>query len=121
MPEVKKSRARQISQRFLCPAFLVSLYYLLKYRAIVSTRAEVELSSKVHLGRKTTIGSFTKLKATDGPLRIGIRSGIANGCFIAASAGGLYIGDNFICGPNVVIVASNYVTEKKGRSFRRSR
>lgn len=114
MPVVKKNRYRQLLQRFFCPAFLVSLYYLVKYRAMVSTKAEVELSSSIRLGRKTTVGSFTKLKATEGQLTIGVRSGIANGCFISASTGGLQIGDNFICGPNVVIVSSNYVTEKKG-------
>ena len=114
MPEVKPNRTRQAFQRFLCPAFLVTLYYLVKYRAMVSTKAEVELSPHIRLGRKTTIASFTKIKATDGPLTIGDRSGIANGCFITASAGGLHIGENFICGPNVVIVSSNYITERKG-------
>lgn len=114
MPAVKKNRFRQVLQRFFCPAFLVSLYYLVKYRAMVSTKAEVELSLWIRLGRKTTIGSFTKIKATEGPITIGVRSGIANGCFITASTGGLQIGNNFICGPNVVIVGSNHITEKKG-------
>ena len=99
-------------RRLLVPRVVVTAYYFLKSRSLVSLKAEVELSPMLTFGRGCTVGSFTKIKATDGPLRIGDRSGIATGCFLSAQEGGLEIGDNFICGPNVNIVGSNYVFDR---------
>ncbi len=104
----------RVAQRFLLPSPVVSLLYFLKYRAKISPRAEVEWSSNLRLGKRCVIGSFAKVKATDGLLVLGDRGGIATGCFLAASTGGIQIGDNFICGPNVCIVGSNYITEQLG-------
>jgi acetyltransferase-like isoleucine patch superfamily enzyme len=71
-------------------------------------RAEVELSSNLHLGAGTTVSSFTKIKTTDGILRTGKDCGFANGCFIAPGEGGIEMGDHVLCGPNVAIIAVNY-------------
>ncbi|MEP7313222.1 MAG: acyltransferase [Pseudomonadota bacterium] len=95
-------------RRFLVPAFVVSLYGFIRWRAGISSRAEVELSSNLQLGPRCTISSFTKVKVTDGPLRTGADCGFGTGCFISAGAGGIEMGDHVICGPNVVVVASNY-------------
>jgi acetyltransferase-like isoleucine patch superfamily enzyme len=95
--------------RAVCPAFVVSLYYFLKFGAKISTRSEVELTSNLRLGKRAVVGAFTKIKAARGPLQMGDRCGIATGCFISSGRGGIVIGDNFVCGPNVVIVANNYV------------
>lgn len=108
---VKRTRMRSaglVARRFLVPGFVVSLYALLRFRSAVSARAEVELSPHLRLGRKNTVSSFTKIKATDGPFVTGERCGFGTGCFIASSEGGIELGDNVICGPNVVIIASNY-------------
>jgi acetyltransferase-like isoleucine patch superfamily enzyme len=104
-----KINLKMVASRFLAPRFVITLYYLLKYRAKVSMSAEVELSSNVKLGKGSTIGSFTKVKASIGKLTIGHRGGIATGCFIAACEAGIEIGDNFICGPNVSIISCNYI------------
>lgn len=112
-----KMNFKTVISRFLIPKFLVTIYYFLKYRAKVSTSAEMELSSNISLGKGTTIGSFTKVKATEGKLLVGERGGFANGCFIAAGESGLEIGDNFICGPNVIITSSNYITDQKDVHF----
>lgn len=90
------------------PSFVATTYYLFKYGAIVSLRSEVEVSRNLIFGKDCVVSSFTKIKASDGPLEIGDRSGFANSCFIASGAGGISIGKNFICGPNVNIVAVNY-------------
>lgn len=71
-------------------------------------RAEVELSANLQLGERTTISSFTKVKTADGPVRTGHDCGFATGCFVSAGPGGIELGDHVICGPNVVLVASNY-------------
>jgi acetyltransferase-like isoleucine patch superfamily enzyme len=103
-----------VARRFLMPAFVVSLYGLIRWRARISTRAEVELSSNLRLGRHTTVSSFTKIKVSDGPLVTGEHCGFGTGCFVAAGEGGITLGDYVICGPNVTLVASNYSYEKLG-------
>ena len=95
-------------QRMFTPSFVVTAYYLLKYGAKVSFRAEVDLSEKLRFGKGCVVSSYTKIKALDGPVIFGDRAGVAIGCFIAAGEAGITIGDNFICGANVNIVATNY-------------
>ncbi len=105
-------KIRLFLQRFLMPSFVVTLYYAVRFGAKVSPRAEVELSSNLHLGRGTVVGSFTKIKATHGPLHIGDRGGVATCVFIAAGEAGITIGDNFVCGPNVSISSRTYRYEQ---------
>ena len=105
------SQSRKIAlaiRRFLVPRFVVTLYGLLRWRAAISTRAEVELSPHLALGRGTTVSSFTKIKCTDGPLTTGANCGFGTGCFVAAGAGGIELGADVIVGPNVSIIATNY-------------
>lgn len=102
---MKKSK---LIRRFLVPRPLTALYYFLRTGTIISLRAEVDLTSQLRFGEKCTVGSFTKIKALNGPLRIGKRGGIATGCFISSGEGEILIGDHFVCGPNVTITASNY-------------
>jgi acetyltransferase-like isoleucine patch superfamily enzyme len=97
-----------IARRFLIPRSFVTVYALVRWHATVSTRAEVELSPLLSLGRGTTVSSFTKIKATDGVLATGEKCGFGPGCFIAAGAGGIQMGDHVIFGPNVSVIAANY-------------
>lgn len=97
----------------LTPASLVSLRYFLKFKAKISPKAEVEMSPNLQLGHDCHVGSFAKIKATDGVLKIGNRARIAVGAFIDGGKGST-IGDNFIAGPHVHIVAANYSYAKKG-------
>ena len=96
------------------PASLVSVYYYLKYRAKISTKAEVDLSNNLQFGGDCVVGSFAKIKADKGLLKIGERARIAVGCFITSREGQTVIGDNFIAGPNVNIICGNYRYDRKG-------
>jgi len=98
-------------QRFLIPQALINIYYMLRHRCFISLKAEVELSKNIKLAKKVTISSFTKIKATDGPLTIGTETGFATSCFVSTSYGGITIGDYCIFGPNVNIMSSNYITD----------
>jgi acetyltransferase-like isoleucine patch superfamily enzyme len=95
-------------RRFLVPRWGISLFYLIKYRCRVSMRAEVDLSPMLQVGRGSEIGSFSKIKATYGPLRIGRDCSIGAGCFISSGTGGLEIGDDCLISPRVTILANNY-------------
>lgn len=109
-----KLSSAQTLRRMLTPGWVVTLIYLYKFGAKISPRAEVDVSDNIRLGLKCVIGSFSKVKALDGALRMGDRCGIATNCFIASGENGIEIGDNFVCGPNVVISASSYVYDEIG-------
>jgi len=93
--------------QFLTPSFIVSLYMFVKHGAIVSPRAEVDMSSNLQLGKHTAISSFTKIKA-NGPMSIGKNVSIGTGCFISSESGGVEIGDYCMIGANSCIVGNNY-------------
>src|SRR5436305_10895012 len=101
-------RAGTVVRRFLTPGWLVTLLAWLRYRCLVSPRAEVELTAHLRLGRGAVIGSFTKVKATDGPLLIGEHVEIASHCVITSHTAGVTIGDDTMIGPNVSIIGNNY-------------
>lgn len=90
------------------PSVGITLLVWFRSRAFVSPRAEVELSPLLHIGRKTRISSFTKIKIAGGPLRIGERCSIAPGCFIGAGAAGTSIGNDCLIGANCTIVGNTY-------------
>lgn len=105
-------------RRMLTPHWAVSVYYLLKYGAIVSPRAEVELSKNLILGKHTTISSFTKIKASEGKVVIGERTDIGVGCFIGGYMPGITIGNDCLISPNVSIIGVNYRYDEIDRPFR---
>lgn len=101
--------------RILIPSIVVSFYYYFKFSGKISPKSEVDLTKRIILGKNCVIGSFTKIKASEGVLSIGDRGGIANGCFISAGEAGIHIGRNFICGPNVNIIGQNYAHGEKDK------
>ena len=105
-------KPRAILQRFLAPQWFTTLFLFLKYRCLVSLRAEVELSPNLVIGRGTQISSFCKIKAPYGPVRIGRNVSIGPGCFISSHTEGVEIGDDCLVGPNVSLVAGNYRYDK---------
>jgi acetyltransferase-like isoleucine patch superfamily enzyme len=98
----------EIVRRFFIPTQFVTLYYYCKFRCFISPRAEVELSTKLSIGKKSRIGSFTKLKAGKGPVVIGENVTIGEACHIGAGAKGTVIGNDCIIGPHVLIIGVNY-------------
>ncbi len=101
-------KAAKIIRRFLVPSFAVTGIYAWKYGCMISPRAEVELSPLLKIGKGTQIGSFTKIKASDGPLEIGSQVSIGTNCFISSHTGGVTIGDYCLISPNVTIIGNNY-------------
>ena len=114
MPTIKRNKIGTVLRRFAVPRTFVTLYYLWKFGAKISPHAEVEISPNLRFGKGCTVSSFSKIKCSEGLLQIGSRCGFGTGCFISSGANGLIIGDNLVCGPNVVIMASSYVYGKTG-------
>jgi acetyltransferase-like isoleucine patch superfamily enzyme len=101
-------------KRFLTPRFVVSLYYLIRFGAAVSPRAEVDLTRNIRMGKGCRVSSFAKIKASDGPLRLGRRCEFGTGSWVSTGAQGITLGDNVVCGPLVVISGNNYVFDTLG-------
>jgi len=101
-------RPGTVVRRFLVPGFVVSIHAWLRFRCQVSPRAEVEITPLLKIGPRSVVGSFTKIKATDGPLTIGSHVEIANGCVLTSHTQGVEIGDDCLIGPNVSIIGNNY-------------
>ena len=93
-------------RRYITPRFVVQWIYWFRFRAVVSGRAEVELSPTADWGPGCVISSFVKIKIT-GPFQLGRGVQIACGCFLGASPEGLYIGEDTLIGPNCVILTSH--------------
>jgi len=98
----------RIVRRFLVPSIARTVIYLWRFRALVSSRAEVDLSDRLELGRGTEIAAFAKVKALDGPLRIGKKCSIGPGCFLSSGTAGIQIGDHVMIAANSVLVANNH-------------
>jgi acetyltransferase-like isoleucine patch superfamily enzyme len=80
-----------------------TLRHILRSRAMVSPRAEIEAGEALNLGHKTNISAFTLLSTAAGPIEIGARTDVGTGCCILGHPGGIRIGDDCLISPNVVI------------------
>jgi len=105
-------RVGKVLRRFL-PGFVVQWIYFARCGALVSPRAEVEISGKAQLGRGTVISSYTKVKIA-GPFVTGQRVQIASNCFVEVGEGGLQMGDDVLVGPGCAIITTNYKYDKVG-------
>ncbi len=104
----------KIIKRFLIPGPVKTLYFLFKHKAKVSPKSEIDLSPYLEIGESCVISSYTKVKASDGPLKIGQRSSVEFGCFIASGSAGITIEENCLIGPNVSIIGNSYRYDQKG-------
>jgi acetyltransferase-like isoleucine patch superfamily enzyme len=104
-------RTSSVLRRFLIPRVVGRLLYFVRFRALISPRAEVQYSSQADWGRGCVVSSFTKIKI-DGPFRMGRKVQIAAGCFISVSPAGLTIGDDVLVGPNCTIVTDSYAYDR---------
>lgn len=101
-------KVASLLKRFLTPPIVVSLVYWKRYGARISPRAEVDLTKNLTCGVGCVVSSFTKIKATRGPLAMGNHVQIATHCFLHADTGGLTIGDYSLIGPLAAVVGVNY-------------
>ena len=101
----------KLVRRALTPAFVASIYYFIKHRAIISGKAEVDVASSTAWGPGCVISAFTKIKIS-GQFIMGRRVQIATGCFIGAGRGGLIIGDDVLISPNCTILTTSYVFDR---------
>jgi acetyltransferase-like isoleucine patch superfamily enzyme len=102
-------------KRVLAPGWLVSLICLWRFGALVSPKSEVELTPHLKIGKNSVIGSYTKLKSSEGPIELGVGVSVATHCFIGSHKGGISIGDYSMLGPFVSVVANDYRYDRLDR------
>jgi acetyltransferase-like isoleucine patch superfamily enzyme len=93
------SKNWKLTRRALTPMVLVRLYYFWKHRAVISSKAEVDLAPTTSWGQRCVISAFTKVKIS-GPFVMGQRCQISTGCFLGAGSAGLTLGDDVLVSPN---------------------
>jgi acetyltransferase-like isoleucine patch superfamily enzyme len=101
----------KLTRRAVTPMVVVRLYYLWKHRAVISSKAEVDLAPSTKWGRGCIISAFTKVKIS-GPFIMGNRCHIATGCFLGAGSAGLTLGDDVLISPNCAILTGTYVFDR---------
>jgi acetyltransferase-like isoleucine patch superfamily enzyme len=106
-------KIRKLARRALTPMVLVRLYYFLKHRAVISSKAEVDLADTTAWGGGCVISAFTKVKI-GGPFVMGRRCQIATGCFVGAGKAGLTLGDDVLISPNCTVLTGTYVFDRLG-------
>lgn len=93
--------------RYLVPCSIRSLYYSVRFRSLVSLRADVQLSPRIRLGAGTDIRPYARIIVGEGEVTIGRGCGINSFTFIAGSDSRLTIGNHVRIGPSVSILANN--------------
>ena len=105
------AKTSRLARRALTPMVVVRLYYFVKHRAAISSRAEVDLADSTSWGPGCVISAFTKVKIS-GPFVMGRRCQISTGCFVGAGEGGLTLGDDVLISPNCVVMTGTYVFDR---------
>ena len=105
------AKISKLARRALTPMVVVRLYYFAKHRAVISSKAEVDLADSTTWGEGCVISAFTKVKIA-GPFLMGQRCQISTGCFLGAGPAGLTLGDDVLVSPNCTILTGTYVFDR---------
>jgi acetyltransferase-like isoleucine patch superfamily enzyme len=97
----------RVLQRYLVPRFVVSLYYLVRYRCLVSTLNHVQLSSRISFGKGSVVKPFSVIQTQSGRISFGRNCAVSSFDNIAAGAKDIIIGDHVRIGPNVTILGGS--------------
>lgn len=105
------AKLAKLARRALLPMAMVRLYYFAKHRAVISSKAEVDLADSTTWGEGCVISAFTKVKI-GGPFAMGRRCQISTGCFLGAGQAGLSLGDDVLVSPNCTILTGTYQIDR---------
>src|ERR671923_1034175 len=101
------AKTSKLARRAFTPMVVVRLYYFAKHRAVISSKAEVDLADSTTWGNGCVISAFTKVKI-NGRFIMGARCQISTGCFIGAGQAGLTLGDDVLVSPNCTLLTGSY-------------
>jgi len=99
--------------RYLLPRIVVSLIYFLKSRCFVHSKAHVQLSTQIRLGKRTTIRPYAFIITSGGRITLGCDCTLGQFSILATKNKDIHIGDFVRIGPHVNLTASNFLYENK--------
>ena len=101
--------------RYLIPGFVASLYFYLRDRALVSFSANVQVTSRIRLGKGTVVKPGAMLVCTPGRITIGHNCAVSSFNYVAAGYAEVVIGDNVRIGPHVSILGTTRKYQQKDK------
>ena len=112
--EISVSRSRQLNNlitRFLVPKLLSALFYMIRDRCQINPTANVQLSSKIRLGRGTTIKQYAIINTSGGRVHLGKECNLGQFSIISTRTKDVILGDYVRMGPHITIIAANRIFE----------
>lgn len=94
-------------QRHFVPGSVASLYYSLKYRCLVSSRAAVQISDRISFGKGTVVKPFAVIQTQTGRIAIGHHCAISSFDHLSTGTRDLVIGNYVRIAPNVTIMGGS--------------
>jgi acetyltransferase-like isoleucine patch superfamily enzyme len=94
----------RVFQRYLIPGVLVSIYHLLRSRALVSPSTRIQCTSKVQFGRQTVVKAYAVVQTTGGEIRFGRECALSSFDHFSTGEGDIIVGDYVRFAPNCTVV-----------------
>jgi acetyltransferase-like isoleucine patch superfamily enzyme len=107
------STSARIFQRYMIPRLVVTLYYFIKYRCLISPLAKVQMASEISFGKGTVVKPFATIQNSKGEISIGKKCSIGNFAHFSSGDAIIKIGDYVRIGPSVTILSSARNFRKK--------
>ncbi len=108
------AKLRTTLVRQVLPGFVASLYYYLRFRCLVHPRAGVQPSSRITIGRKTTIHKYSRIiLGATGKLRIGRECNLQSFATIAIGDSDVRIGDHVRIGPSCNLLGEDHEIDQR--------
>jgi acetyltransferase-like isoleucine patch superfamily enzyme len=95
---------RRRLQRYLVPAFVVTLYHYLRSRSLVSLSARVQWGPEISFGRGTVIKAFAVVQSSGGKVSFGRDCAISSFVHVSTGMGDVIAGDFVRIAPNCTLV-----------------
>ncbi len=103
----------RIVQRYLIPQFVVSLYYYVRCRSLLSVRSQVQWSRNISFGRGTVVKPFAVIQTQTGKISIGINCAVSSFDHISTGTHDVVIGDNVRLAPSVTLLGGSRNFERR--------
>lgn len=91
-------------QRYFIPRVFASLYFFIKYRALISNQSFVQMTSKISFGKGTVVSPFSVLQTQGGRIVIGKHCAVSSFNQISTGINDMIIGDYVRLGPSVTLL-----------------
>jgi acetyltransferase-like isoleucine patch superfamily enzyme len=105
--KVISASAKRLFQRYFVPSILVTLYYFIRYRCLISPSSKVQLSGSISFGKGTVVKPYAVIQNGSGIIRIGKKCSVNNFVHISNGTGSIILGDYVRIGPHVTILSSS--------------